>query len=184
MEPSSTTPVGRTGTRDERGRPRELRRQAQRPDKHGALSRWRSRRDEKYARSRVSPSSHGLGRIVVDDVRPRTPSGWPAKATSGEVVPVSADVFADGHDLLAARARVRPAGTAPWLVTSPLAEVGNDRYEGALAVPDDAPPGLYELVVEAWRDAYATWRRDVRVKAGPGQSVAGQPQEGPRPPGA
>src|SRR5829696_8020940 len=152
MEPSSTTPVGRTGTRDERGRPRELRRQAQRPDKHSALSRWRSRRDEKSARSRVKFATQALGRIVVDDVRPRTPSGWPAKATCGEVVPVSADVFTDGHDLLAARARFRAAGRAEWLVTVPLTDVGNDRFEGSLAIGADVDPGPHELVVEAWRD--------------------------------
>jgi starch synthase (maltosyl-transferring) len=121
-----------------------------------------------------------LGRIVVDDVRPRTPSGWPAKATCGEVVPVSADVFADGHDLLAARVRLRAAGTEEWLLTEPLVDVGNDRYEGALALGLDRRPGPFEFVVEAWRDHYETWRRDVRVKAGAGQSVAVELEEGAR----
>ena len=105
-------------------------------------------------------SMAGLGRIVVDDVRPRTPGGWPAKATCGEVVPVSADVFADGHDLLAARVRFRPVGASNWLLTVPLVDVGNDRFEGALALGSDAGPGPFEFVVEAWRDHYATWRRD------------------------
>jgi starch synthase (maltosyl-transferring) len=121
-----------------------------------------------------------LGRIVIDDVRPRTPSGWPAKATCGEVVPVSADVFTDGHDLLAARARFRPVGATEWLVTVPLADAGNDRFEGALAVGPGVRRGPHELVVEAWRDHYETWRRDVRVKAGAGQSVAVELEEGAR----
>jgi starch synthase (maltosyl-transferring) len=124
--------------------------------------------------------SMGLGRIVVDDVRPRTPTGWPAKATCGEVVPVSADVFTDGHDLLAARARFRPVGATEWLVTVPLADAGNDRFEGALAVGPGVRRGPHELVVEAWRDHYETWRRDVRVKAGAGQSVAVELEEGAR----
>ena len=53
-----------------------------------------------------------LGRITIDAVRPTTPSGdFPAKAVVGERVPVSADIFRDGHDLLAARVRWRrPAG--------------------------------------------------------------------------
>ena len=42
-----------------------------------------------------------LGRITIDAVRPTTPSGeFPAKAVVGERVPVSADIFRDGHDLL------------------------------------------------------------------------------------
>ena len=124
-------------------------------------------------------STQGLGRIVVDDVRPRTPSGWPAKATGGEVVPVSADVFTDGHDLLAARVRFRAAGSDELAVV-PLADVGNDRFEGALSLGEDLRPGPFEFVVEAWRDHYETWRRDVRVKAGAGQSVAVELEEGAR----
>ncbi|MGI8759246.1 MAG: maltotransferase domain-containing protein, partial [Acidimicrobiales bacterium] len=51
-------------------------------------------------------------RIVIDDMRPRTPSrAYPAKAAVGEAVPVSADIFVDGHDLLAARVRT-PAASA------------------------------------------------------------------------
>jgi starch synthase (maltosyl-transferring) len=123
-------------------------------------------------------SMAGLGRIVVDDVRPRTPGGWPAKATCGEVVPVSADVFTDGHDLLAARARFRAAASEAELRTVPLADVGNDRFEGALELGDDLRPGSFEFVVEAWRDHYETWRRDVRVKAGAGQSIAVELEEG------
>ena len=49
------------------------------------------------------------GWIVIDDARPRTPTGrYPAKAVVGESVRVSADIFKDGHDVLAARVRWRP----------------------------------------------------------------------------
>src|SRR4051794_39644093 len=51
-----------------------------------------------------------IGRIVIDDVRPRTPMAhYPAKAVVGEAVTVSADVFRDGHDILAAQVRWRSA---------------------------------------------------------------------------
>ncbi len=47
-----------------------------------------------------------IGRIVIDDVRPRTPTGlYPAKAVVGERVTVSAAIFKDGHDILAAQVR-------------------------------------------------------------------------------
>ena len=109
-----------------------------------------------------------LDRIVIDEVHPRTPTGFPAKAAVGEVVPVSADIFKDGHDILAARVRVEGE-------TWPLVPVGNDRWEGTFAL--DAV-GAHELVVEAWVDRFATWRHDVQVKAGDGQDLTTELDEG------
>ena len=51
-----------------------------------------------------------LPRIVVQDVRPSTPHGYPAKAVVGQPAPVTANIFKDGHDLLAARAVLRRGG--------------------------------------------------------------------------
>ena len=109
-----------------------------------------------------------LGRIVIDDVHPRTPGGFPAKVAAGEVVPVSADVFKDGHDILAARVRV---GDETWL----LEPTGNDRWETEIAVDGN---GACELFVEAWVDRFATWRHDVQAKAGAGQDLTTELQEG------
>ncbi|MCU1483593.1 MAG: alpha,4-glucan:maltose-phosphate maltosyltransferase [Actinomycetia bacterium] len=109
-----------------------------------------------------------LGRIVIDDVHPRTPGGFPAKAAEGEAVVVSADVFKDGHDVLAGRVRV---GDDVW----PLADVGNDRWEATIAVEG---VGAHEIYVEAWVDRFATWRHDVQAKAGAGQDLTTELQEG------
>ena len=118
-----------------------------------------------------------MGRIVIDDIRPRTPSGdFPAKAVVGERVQVSADIFADGHDLLAARVRTRPAGGRKWTET-PLAHIGNDRWE---AVVSFDRLGRHDIVVEAWRDRFATWRHDTTVKAAAGQDVSVDIEEGAR----
>ena len=101
--------------------------------------------------------------IIIDDVRPRTPSGAPAKAAVGEHVPVGADIFRDGHDLLAARVRWRASGETAWR-TAPLTLVnpGLDRWVGAL-VADRV--GRHEFQIEAWTDRFATWRHEVEVKA-------------------
>ncbi|MBW3645876.1 MAG: alpha-1,4-glucan--maltose-1-phosphate maltosyltransferase [Actinobacteria bacterium] len=116
-----------------------------------------------------------MGRIVIDDIRPRTPSGdFPAKAVVGERVQVSADIFADGHDVLAARVRTRPAGGRKWTEV-PLAHVGNDRWE---AVVSFDRVGRHDIVVEAWRDRFATWRHDTTVKAAAGQDVSVEIEEG------
>src|SRR5919202_328623 len=109
------------------------------------------------------------GRIVIDDVRPRTPAGeYPAKAVVGEAVRISADVFRDGHDQLAARVRWRPATESKWLDVA-MRELGNDRWE---AVIEPAALGLHTFTVQAWTDRYATWRHDVTVKHEAGEDVS------------
>jgi starch synthase (maltosyl-transferring) len=93
-------------------------------------------------------------------VRPRTPTGHPAKGSVGEAVPVSADVLRDGHDRLGARVRWRaPGGT--WRVAR-MALLGNDRF-GATIEPDAV--GHHELVVEGWTDRFATWRHHTEARA-------------------
>jgi starch synthase (maltosyl-transferring) len=116
-----------------------------------------------------------LGRILVDDVRPRTPSGgFPPKVAEGEHVDVSADVLIDGHPVLAAQVRTQdPAGA--WS-TWPMVDLGNDRWVARDVVL--AGIGPHELVIEAWIDRYATWRRDVELKVGAGQDVAVELEEG------
>jgi starch synthase (maltosyl-transferring) len=118
-----------------------------------------------------------LGRITIDAVRPTTPSGeFPAKAVVGEQVTVSADIFRDGHDLLAARARWRRVGRSKWR-SAPLRGDVNDRWEGVITPAD---VGRHELVIEAWRDRFATWRHDIEIKAAAGDDVEIELEEGAR----
>jgi starch synthase (maltosyl-transferring) len=114
--------------------------------------------------------------IVIDDVHPRTPGGFAAKGVQGAAVPVSAQIVADGHDLLAARVRWRPVGAATWSA-SPLEELGESRWAGSIT---PTTIGAHELVVEAWTDRHATWRHEVEVKVAAGQDVALELEEGAR----
>jgi starch synthase (maltosyl-transferring) len=108
------------------------------------------------------------GWIVIDDARPRTPTGrYPAKAVVGESVRVSADIFKDGHDLLAARVRWRPTDDRKWR-EAPMRHVDNDRWAGVIQ-PDAL--GMHEFVVEAWTDKLATLEHDIEVKRAAGASV-------------
>src|SRR5687768_4382630 len=121
------------------------------------------------ARASVEGLRVVIGRIVVDDIRPRTPEGFPAKAVVGEAVRISADVFKDGHDVLAGQVRWRAQakGNGKWL-TAPLHHAGNDRWE---AVVEPTTLGAHEFVVEAWTDRYATWHHKVTAKQAAGQDV-------------
>ncbi|HET9772834.1 MAG TPA: alpha-1,4-glucan--maltose-1-phosphate maltosyltransferase [Acidimicrobiia bacterium] len=115
-------------------------------------------------------------RIVIEGIRPSTPNGYPAKAVVGRATAISADVFRDGHDILAARVkwRSRSNGKGKW-ATAPMRPLGNDRYE---AVIEPAELGAHEFVVEAWTDRLASWRHEITVKLTAGQTVELELEEG------
>lgn len=117
-----------------------------------------------------------LPRIQIQDVQPQVDCGrYPVKATLGDRVPVTATIFRDGHDVLRATVRHRPAGTRRWR-ESPLEPVGNDRWEGGFT-PEAL--GRFELRVQAWVDPYATWLDEVDRKVAAGRSdLAGELSEG------
>jgi starch synthase (maltosyl-transferring) len=104
-----------------------------------------------------------VGRIPVLDVRPVVQHGRrPAKAVTGETFQVSATVFREGHDAVAANVVLRdPDGRpGPWTPMRELAP-GTDRW-GAEVTPD--APGRWTYTVEAWSDPVGTWRHHARIK--------------------
>jgi starch synthase (maltosyl-transferring) len=116
-----------------------------------------------------------LPRVVIDEIRPRTSTGaYPAKAVVGEAVRVSADIFKDGHDILAARVRWHPCDKPQW-DTEVLHHVENDRWEATI---EPTTLGAHEFVIEAWTDAYATWRHKATTKADAGQDIDLELEEG------
>ena len=118
-----------------------------------------------------------LGAIVIDQIRPSTPGGdGRPKSSVGERTPVQARIFRDGHDLLAARVRWRKAGGRTWK-HAPLNQTVNDVWVGNITCE---AVGLHELVIEAWTDVFATWRKELRLKVGAGQDVTTELEEGAR----
>ncbi|WP_344244690.1 alpha-1,4-glucan--maltose-1-phosphate maltosyltransferase [Isoptericola hypogeus] len=117
------------------------------------------------------PTPHApIGRIPVLELSPVVEGGrWPAKASVGEVVPVEATVFREGHDAVSATAvLVAPDGTDHS--TAPMTDVapGLDRFRGLLQ-PD--AEGDWSFRVEAWSDPYGTWAHDGMIKFEAGQDV-------------
>jgi len=123
-----------------------------------------------------------IGRIVIEDLRPRTPTGrYPAKAVVGERVPISAAIFKDGHDILAAQATLVPVhagaeGFAP-AQSAPMAMIdpGTDLWSVGLC---PAEMGRYDLVIEAWTDRQATWAHKTQAKLDAGQAIDVELAEG------
>ena len=116
-----------------------------------------------------------LQRVVIEGVRPEVDGGrFPIKRTPGEAVLVTADVHADGHDLLAAVVRFRRAGDQDWAELD-MEPLGNDRWAARFEV---AAIGRYEYTLEAWVDRFATWRSEISKKFGAGQDVTAELLEG------
>ncbi|MCK1797559.1 alpha-1,4-glucan--maltose-1-phosphate maltosyltransferase [Streptomyces sp. XM4193] len=111
-----------------------------------------------------------IGRIPILDVQPLVDCGRrPARAVTDETFEVSATVFREGHDAVAANVVLRgPDGrTAPWTPMRELAP-GTDRF-GALVTPDGE--GRWTYTVEAWSAPVATWLHHAAVKIPAGVDV-------------
>jgi starch synthase (maltosyl-transferring) len=114
-------------------------------------------------------------RVIIEGVEPEIDGGrFPAKRTVGEEVVVGADIFADGHDSLAAVVRYRHASTSSWS-EAPMTPLVNDRWTGSFRVTQ---MGRYEFTLEAWVDRFASWCKELSKKAGAGQDVASELLEG------
>jgi starch synthase (maltosyl-transferring) len=122
-----------------------------------------------------------IGRIPITEVTPVVECGrWPAKAATGETVPIGATVFRDGHDAVAANVAVtRPDGSAaPFTRMRRLGDdEGVDRWVAEVRVDVE---GDWTFVVEAWGDPVATWRHDAAIKVPIGQDVDLVCEEGAR----
>ncbi|WP_328469709.1 alpha-1,4-glucan--maltose-1-phosphate maltosyltransferase [Streptomyces sp. NBC_00448] len=104
-----------------------------------------------------------IGRIPVVDVQPSVDCGRrPAKAVVGERFQVTATVFREGHDAVAANVVLRDGSgrSGPWTPMRELAP-GTDRW-GAHITP--TAEGRWTYTVEAWSDPVATWRHTAGIK--------------------
>ena len=116
----------------------------------------------------------GRHRVIVEHVAPAIDGGrFPIKRTPGERVAVSADVFADGHDLLAGALKWRRMD-GDWAEV-PLTPVDNDSWTASFVVDD---VGTYEYTVEAWIDRFGSWLKELIAKAEAGQDVGSELIEG------
>ena len=110
-----------------------------------------------------------IGRIPIRDLAPVQPGDtWPAKAYAGEVVPFSATVFKEGHDLLGAElVLISPAGIR---TTHPMTDLGygSDRWEARALVDAE---GDWRWSVRAWVDEWATWLHNAELKVPAGVDV-------------
>ena len=108
--------------------------------------------------------------VVIENIRPLLDCGrYAIKRLVGDPVHVTADIFKDGHDVIAATVKWRRAGTKKWH-ESPMKPGDNDVWSASFTVKET---GDCEYTVEAWLDAYETWRDEFRRKYEGGQQDLG-----------
>jgi starch synthase (maltosyl-transferring) len=101
-------------------------------------------------------------RITIRAAEPVLDGGrYAAKRTVGETLTVSAEIFADGHDVVRAAVRWQAPGKRRWH-EAPMRHVDShidgDSWEGDVLV--DAL-GRWTWTVEAWVDQLASWRHEL-----------------------
>ncbi|PZG01437.1 alpha-1,4-glucan--maltose-1-phosphate maltosyltransferase [Micromonospora deserti] len=108
------------------------------------------------------------GRFPIEDVSPVVSCGrYPAKAVVGELVPVAARAYREGHDALGCNMAWRgPDGRARPFTRMRPGEPGQDRWHAVLR-PDAV--GEWVFAVEAFHDPYLTWQNAVTKKIAAGQ---------------
>ncbi len=111
----------------------------------------------------------GRKRVVVESVQPEIDAGrFPVKRIVGDTVRAEADVFADGHDHVAARLLFRYCDVPQWTAV-PMQPLGNDRWRAEFSV---ARVGEYLYTVSGTIDHFDTWRSDLEKRIAAGQKVA------------
>ncbi|RIY00133.1 alpha-1,4-glucan--maltose-1-phosphate maltosyltransferase [Aureimonas flava] len=114
-------------------------------------------------------------RVAIEGVEPEIDGGrFAVKRAEGEPLTVTADIFSDGHEIIAAALLTRGADEANWRET-PFAFISNDRWGATVAFDT---PGPYRFTILAWRDTFATWASDTRKKKDAGVDIALELREG------
>jgi starch synthase (maltosyl-transferring) len=113
---------------------------------------------------------------VIENLSPLIDCGrYPLKRIVGDDLAVEADIFKDGHDVVAAALKWRLTGDSRWQETA-MSLVDNDRWRGTC---NFISVGLYEYTVEAWTDTFRSWRDEFTKKFAAGiQNLTAEALEG------
>jgi starch synthase (maltosyl-transferring) len=108
------------------------------------------------------PDAIGTRRaIVIERISPELDGGrYPVKRVVGDRLLVTADIFADGHDLLDAALLLRADDEEAW-TEAPMRPIDNDRWSGRIELTRNR---WHVYAVEAWRDVFGTWRHGLHKK--------------------
>lgn len=113
--------------------------------------------------------------VLIEDVQPVVDGGrYALKREEGDQVDVRADIFREGHDLIAAVVQFRQRGETDW-TEARMTRGDNDEWTGSFTVDT---MGAAEYQVVAWPDYFESWRSELRKKVDAGLDVSSELLEG------
>src|SRR6266404_5889526 len=99
--------------------------------------------------------------VLIENLQPLLDRGdYPIKRIVGEDLAAEADIFKDGHDVVAAVLKWRVVGKRAWR-EAPMTFVDKDRWRGVCTLYDEA---IHEYTVEAWTDSFRSWQGEFAKK--------------------
>ena len=114
-------------------------------------------------------------RVVIENVHPQLHGGeFFIKRVTGEKVNVSADLLADGHDVIACCVKYKHEKERKWKEVR-MTHTGNDRWEAQFKVEKQ---GFYSYCVEGWVDYALNWQHGTTRKIEDNQQVTSELLEG------
>ena len=114
-------------------------------------------------------------RVILENIAPQVDNGiFPIKRIVGQSVQVTADVLADGHDVLEAAIQYKFEKDKKWTEVR-MHALPNDAFSGQFTVEKQ---GKYVYFVEAWVDYALNWQYGITKKINDHQHVKSELLEG------
>ena len=114
-------------------------------------------------------------RVLIENVLPQLDNGqFFIKRIVNQSVKVTADVFADGHDVLQAVIKFKHESDTIWTELR-MNQNPNDAFDGVFIVQIQ---GYYSYFIEAWVDYALNWQYGIEKKAADNQHVKSELLEG------
>jgi starch synthase (maltosyl-transferring) len=103
----------------------------------------------------------GRKRVIIEEIQPQVDCGrYPARRILGDRVDVSAAIFSDGHDHVAAQLLYKPENESNWRFTR-MTALPNDMWSASFKVD---VLGTWIYTIRAWVDHFETWCYDLKKR--------------------
>jgi starch synthase (maltosyl-transferring) len=105
--------------------------------------------------------AEGRKRVVIEEVKPQVDCGrYPARRILGDRIDITAAIFSDGHDHVAARLLYKHDSERTWRST-PMTALVNDMWSASFVVDQ---LGSWAFTIQGWVDHFDTWTADLRKR--------------------
>jgi starch synthase (maltosyl-transferring) len=106
----------------------------------------------------------GRQRVIIEQIQPTVDYGrYPSKRALGDPLEVTAAIFGDGHDHVAARLLFRHSSQRKWQSVN-FTALPNDMWSATIQLGTSAEIdklGMWRFTIEAWVDHFDTWAHDL-----------------------